>query len=83
MLPKWKRRTGRYILKIQHRNMYLATAGSCDNGSGEGRPCAKTTMRISEAMGFETVRSAERMARLLNERYGLESEIVERKAANA
>ena len=80
MLPKWKRLKGNYVLKIQRlKNTYFLSAGSHDDGSGESRAYAQTTPRISEAMGFETINAADRMRILLNERYGLEAQIMERK----
>lgn len=78
VIPKWKRPTGKYVLKIGY-NAWFLKAGSYDDGAGVSPACAQTTPHIMEAMGFETQKRAEMMRRLLITQYGLESRIVERK----
>lgn len=67
------------MLKIPGRNAYLWKAGSYDVGDGESPACAQTTFSKVDAMGFESLKRAEAMRRLVRERYGVETQIVERR----
>lgn len=69
---------GKFILKVANRHAYFLTAGNTISEDRETRACAQTTMRISEAKGFQTAKSAEAMRRQLKERYGLDTQIVKR-----
>ena len=71
-----KQNRGKFILKATKKRGYFLISGSSDDGSGETRACARTTMRISEAQTIKTAKSAEAMRRLLKERYGLETQIM-------
>lgn len=75
---KWERQQnqGKFILKVNNRRGWFQTSGSSDNGHGETKASARTTMHISEAKSFKTAKSAEAMRRLLSEMYGLETQIV-------
>ena len=78
MLPKWKIPKGKYVLKTKNKNTYLLKAGSHDDGRGENPASAQTTMHKMSAFGFTTFKRADAMRELLNHRYGLETQIVER-----
>ena len=78
MLPKWKIPKGKYVLKTKNRTTYLLKAGSHDDGRGESPASAQTTMYKMSAYGFPTFKRANAMRELLNQRYGLETQVVER-----
>lgn len=78
MLPKWKRPTGKFVLKVRRKEQWLRKACTWDNGE-ESNTEADTTPYINVAMGFPTRRRAEAMRLLLKEKYHLETQVMERK----
>lgn len=76
MTPKRMRNNSRFFLKVRNRGTFLRQAGTRDTGEGETHPAAETTRRLSEAQGFQTMRQAERMRRILVDRYGVKTEII-------
>ena len=78
MLPKWKMPKGKYVLKTRNRNTYFLKAGSHDDGRSESPASAQTTMNRMSAFGFPTFKRADAMRELLNQRYGLETQVIER-----
>lgn len=76
VLPRWKMPKGKFVLKVGKRDGYFMKAGTCDDGGGESKPAAQTTMYISEAFGFRAYKAAEAMRIRLREQYGLSAAVV-------
>ena len=82
MIPKRLRNNNRFFLKVRNRGSWLKRAGRTDTGEGPGRPAAETTRHLSEAQGFKTMRQAKRMRSLLEEQYGLKTDIIRYEGSN-
>lgn len=75
-MEKKLRFTGKFLLKVPGKRQYFKLAGTTDDGSGESAPCAQTTERIFDSFPFKTEKAAQAMRKVLNDRYGLQTQVV-------
>lgn len=82
MIPKRRRNKGKFYLKVRDRAGWLQQAGTHIETAFPPRVAAQTTRHFPEAQSFGTYGQAERMQRLLIERYGLKTMIVKFKGGD-